>query len=192
MEIWLISIIVALFFLKFLLPIIAALQEAFTFAFGESVLIANQSSLPIRCCINSLTKKKKRKTRCCDSHFMISHPWAVLLLPTKYDNSWIVNDKCRTLCRFDLVHFLLHQNCVYHCSGNFQLHIWTSIILLCWRCHWFWKSTNKFQVQIWMDIPKHDPLYALKLELAYKHFFPTNQEANDLKSSGSSFVIRFV
>lgn len=48
------------------------------------------------------------------------------------------------------------------------------------------------QVQIWMDIPKHDPLYALKLELAYKHFFPTNQEANDLKSSGSSFVIREV
>lgn len=48
------------------------------------------------------------------------------------------------------------------------------------------------QVQIWMDIPMHDPLYTLKLVLLDRHSFPTNQEDNAPNSSGSSFTIREV
>ncbi|XP_020267805.1 histone-lysine N-methyltransferase setd3 isoform X4 [Asparagus officinalis] len=48
------------------------------------------------------------------------------------------------------------------------------------------------QVQIWMDLPKHDPLYSSKLGILAKHWFPSSPEANDLNSSGCSFLIREV
>ncbi|KAJ6820091.1 uncharacterized protein M6B38_399290 [Iris pallida] len=48
------------------------------------------------------------------------------------------------------------------------------------------------QVQIWMDLPAHDPLYTMKLELLHKHCLPKNSPAKALHTSGSPFIIKEV
>lgn len=48
------------------------------------------------------------------------------------------------------------------------------------------------QVQIWMDLPAHDPLYTMKMELLHKHCLPKYSPAKALHTSGSPFVIKEV
>lgn len=47
------------------------------------------------------------------------------------------------------------------------------------------------QVQIQFDIPKHDPLHDMKLELLQQYFVPPANDAKGLKCSVNSFTIKF-
>ncbi|MED6168440.1 hypothetical protein PIB30_011606 [Stylosanthes scabra] len=48
------------------------------------------------------------------------------------------------------------------------------------------------QVQIQLDIPKHDPLHKMKLELMQQYFVPPNKDAENLKHSWNLFTIKEV
>ncbi|XP_058774738.1 fructose-bisphosphate aldolase-lysine N-methyltransferase, chloroplastic-like [Vicia villosa] len=48
------------------------------------------------------------------------------------------------------------------------------------------------QVQIQFDIPKHDPLHDMKLELLQQYFVPPTNDAKGLKCSVNSFTIKEV
>ncbi|KAI5401959.1 hypothetical protein KIW84_066429, partial [Lathyrus oleraceus] len=47
------------------------------------------------------------------------------------------------------------------------------------------------QVQIQLDIPKHDPLHGMKLDLLQQYFVPQANDAKSLKCSVNSFTIKF-
>lgn len=46
------------------------------------------------------------------------------------------------------------------------------------------------QVQIQLDIPKHDPLHGMKLDLLQQYFVPQANDAKSLKCSVKSFTIK--
>ncbi|XP_057736185.1 uncharacterized protein LOC130951529 isoform X1 [Arachis stenosperma] len=48
------------------------------------------------------------------------------------------------------------------------------------------------QVQIQLDIPKHDPLHKMKLELMQQYFVPSRKNAENLKHSWNIFTIKEV
>ncbi|KAL5066692.1 hypothetical protein RYX36_017579 [Vicia faba] len=48
------------------------------------------------------------------------------------------------------------------------------------------------QVQIQFDIPKHDPLHGMKMELLQQYFVPPTNDAKGLKCSVNSFTIKEV
>ncbi|CAL5210299.1 unnamed protein product [Lathyrus oleraceus] len=48
------------------------------------------------------------------------------------------------------------------------------------------------QVQIQLDIPKHDPLHGMKLDLLQQYFVPQANDAKSLKCSVNSFTIKEV
>jgi len=48
------------------------------------------------------------------------------------------------------------------------------------------------QVQIHIDVPNHDFLGEMKLDILRRHHLPTTRYANDFKFSGDSFIIKSV
>lgn len=48
------------------------------------------------------------------------------------------------------------------------------------------------QVQIQLDVPKHDPLHDLKMELLHDYFLPTTKDVKGLNNSVNSFIIKLV
>ena len=55
-----------------------------------------------------------------------------------------------------------------------------------YKCCWY------SQVQIHIDIPNHDFLGEMKLDILRRHHLPTTRYANDFKFSGDSFIIKSV
>ncbi|OAY85536.1 (Fructose-bisphosphate aldolase)-lysine N-methyltransferase, chloroplastic [Ananas comosus] len=48
------------------------------------------------------------------------------------------------------------------------------------------------QVQLWMDVPSHDPLYAAKIELLNKHRFPRGTKSDGFNDARGPFIIKEV
>ncbi|OAY84944.1 (Fructose-bisphosphate aldolase)-lysine N-methyltransferase, chloroplastic, partial [Ananas comosus] len=46
------------------------------------------------------------------------------------------------------------------------------------------------QVQLWMDVPSHDPLYAAKIELLNKHRFPRGKKSDGFNDARGPFIIK--
>nr|CAD1841728.1 unnamed protein product [Ananas comosus var. bracteatus] len=48
------------------------------------------------------------------------------------------------------------------------------------------------QVQLWKDVPSHDPLYAAKIELLNKHRFPRETKSDGFNDARGPFIIKEV